>query len=49
MLVNFYGVETIIDRLGGVRVWSNRAFDERFVYLDTDEEIRLILEGAGTR
>ena len=46
MLVNFYGVETIIDRLGGVRVWSNREFDERFVYLDTDEEIRLILEGG---
>ena len=46
LLVNFYGVETIIDRLGGVRVWSNREFDERFVYLDTDEEIRLILEGG---
>ena len=46
MPVNFYGVETIIDRLGGVRVWSNRALDERFVYLDTDEEIRLILEGG---
>ena len=27
-------------------MWSNRAFDERFVYLDTAEEIRLILEGG---
>ncbi len=44
MLVNFHGVEAIINRLGGIRVWSNREFDERFVYLDTEEEIRLILE-----
>ena len=44
LLVNFYGVERIIDALGGVNVWSPREFDERFVYLDTDEEIRLVLE-----
>ena len=44
MLVNFHGVEAIINQLGGVRVWSNRAFDERFIYLDTEEEVRLILE-----
>lgn len=44
LLVNFYGVERIIDSLGGVNVWSPREFDERFVYLDSDEEIRLILE-----
>ncbi len=44
LLVNFYGVERIIDSLGGVNVWSPREFDERFVYLDTDEEIRLVLE-----
>ena len=44
MLVNFHGVEAIIDQLGGVRVWSNREFDERFVYLETDEEIRLTLD-----
>ena len=42
--MNFYGVERIIDALGGVNVWSPREFDERFVYLDTDEEIRLVLE-----
>ncbi len=48
-MVNFQGVERIIDRLGGVAIRSNREFDERFVYLDTDEEIRLILEpGANT-
>lgn len=44
MLVNFHGVEAIINQLGGVRVWSNREFDERFIYLDTEEEVRLILE-----
>ena len=44
MLVNFHGVEAIINQLGGVRVWSNREFDERFIYLETEEEIRLILE-----
>lgn len=44
MLVNFHGVEAIINQLGGVRVWSNREFDERFIYLETDEEIRLILD-----
>ena len=44
LLVNFYGVERIIDSLGGVHVWSPREFDERFVYLDTDDEIRLVLE-----
>ncbi len=44
MMINFYGVERIIDELGGVRIWSNREFDERLVYLDTDEETRLILE-----
>ena len=44
LLVNFYGVERIIDALGGVAIWSPREFDERFVYLGTDEEIRLILE-----
>ncbi len=44
LLVNFYGVERIIDALDGVNVWSPREFDERFVYLDTDEEIRLVLE-----
>ena len=44
MTINFYGVERIIDELGGVRIWSNREFDERLVYLDTDEETRLILE-----
>ena len=43
-MVNFQGVERIIDQLGGVRITSNREFDERFVYLDTDEEVRLILE-----
>ena len=49
LLVNFYGVERIIDALGGVNVWSPREFDERFVYLDTDEEIRLVLEpGSNT-
>lgn len=49
LLVNFYGVERIIDALGGVNVWSPRDFDERFVYLDTDEEIRLVLEpGSNT-
>ncbi len=42
--VNFYGVESIIDALGGVRVQVSRDFDERLVYLDTDEEIRLYLE-----
>ena len=44
MLVNFYGVEAIINQLGGVRVWSNREFDERFIYLETDEEFRLTLD-----
>ena len=44
LLVNFHGVEAIINQLGGVRVWSNREFDERFIYLETEEEIRLILE-----
>ena len=44
MLVNFHGVEAIINQLGGVRVWSNREFDERFIYLETEEEIRLILD-----
>lgn len=44
MLVNFHGVEAIINQLGGVRVWSNREFDERFIYLDTEEEVRLVLE-----
>ena len=44
LMVNFHGVEAIIDQLGGVRVWSNREFDERFIYLETEEEIRLILE-----
>ena len=44
VMLNFYGVERIINQLGGVRIWSSREFDERFVYLDTDEEIRLILE-----
>ena len=44
LIVNFHGVEAIIDQLGGVRVWSNREFDERFIYLETEEEIRLILE-----
>ena len=44
MLVNFHGVEAIINQLGGVRVWSNREFDERFIYLETEEEIRLVLE-----
>ena len=44
VLVNFHGVETIISRLGGIQVWSNRAFNERFVYLDTGEKIRLVLE-----
>lgn len=43
-LVNFQGVEAIINRLGGIRVWANREFDERFVYLDTNEHIRLILK-----
>ena len=44
LLVNFHGVEAIINELGGVRVWSNREFDERFIYLETDEEIRLVLD-----
>lgn len=44
LLVNFHGVEAIINQLGGVRVWSNREFDERFIYLETEEEIRLILD-----
>ena len=44
LLVNFHGVEAIIDQLGGVRLWSPREFDERFVYLETDEEIRLTLD-----
>ena len=44
LLVNFHGVEAIIDQLGGVRVWSPREFDERFVYLETGEEIRLTLD-----
>jgi LCP family protein required for cell wall assembly len=44
VMLNFYGVERVINELGGVRIWSSREFDERFVYLDTDEEIRLILE-----
>ncbi len=44
LLVNFHGVEAIINQLGGVRVWSNREFDERFIYLETEEEIRLVLE-----
>ena len=44
LLVNFHGVEAIIDQLGGVRVWSPREFDERFVYLETDEAIRLTLD-----
>ncbi len=43
-LVNFQGVEAIINRIGGIRVWANREFDERFVYLDTNEHIRLILK-----
>ena len=44
LMVNFHGVEAIINQLGGVRVWSNREFDERFIYLETEEEIRLILD-----
>ena len=44
LLVNFHGVEAIIDQLGGVHVWSPREFDERFVYLETGEEIRLTLD-----
>ncbi len=49
VLVNFQGVEAIINRLGGVRVWADREFDERFVYLDTNEQIRLVLkEGWNT-
>jgi len=42
--VNFRGVERIITKLGDVRVYVPREFDERFVYLDTDEEIRLVLQ-----
>lgn len=44
VLVNFHGVEAIIDQLGGVRVWSNREFNERFIYLETGEKFRLTLD-----
>jgi LCP family protein required for cell wall assembly len=49
LLVNFYGVEQIIETLGGVEIWSPRDFDERFIYLDTEEEIRLVLEPGTNR
>lgn len=49
LLVNFHGVERIIQALGGVEIWSPRDFDERFIYLDTNEEIRLVLEPGENR
>ena len=46
VMVNFVGVERIINQMGGVQVYVPRDFDERLVYLDTDDEMRLVL-GAG--